>query len=191
MQVVKTHVLTCYNNFFDNNRKMQPSLLITMIMVGCCANVITFELMLNEHTRAGSIVTIAQFIFISMEGLVQNVQVNKTKQGSIESIKLKQRATPLYFHALLVGLFFSQTVVNNLAFSYNISLPLHSIFRSGSLIMNMLVGMIGFGERYVLSTMLLTFVKISSRKNNLSFINNIWYHIGNLFFIYGHWQSVQ
>jgi UDP-xylose/UDP-N-acetylglucosamine transporter B4 len=122
--------------------------LIAAVMIGCCSNVITFELILNEYNKSGSIVTIAQFLFISMEGLIHNSKIERNIDGSLKSIGLKERSTPLFYHALLVSLFFTQTIVNNLAFSYNISLPLHSIFRSGSLITNMLVGMILFHYRY-------------------------------------------
>ncbi len=123
-----------------------PTFIICMITVGCCSNVIFLELLLNESNKAGSIVTLAQFIFISVEGLIQNFEIRRDKKTQkIESL-LKKRTTPLYFHVLLVALFFTQTIINNLAFSYSISLPLHSIFRSGSLIMNMIVGIIGFGQ---------------------------------------------
>ncbi|KAL0481320.1 UDP-xylose and UDP-N-acetylglucosamine transporter [Acrasis kona] len=125
-----------------------PIFIVGVIMIGCTFNVITFELILNQYKKSGSLVTVAQFLFMSAQGLLQNLDIGKTESGSLKSVTLKKRSTPLYFHLILVSLFFTQSLINNIAFNYDISLPLHSIFRSGSLITNMLVGVIIFGQRY-------------------------------------------
>lgn len=45
-------------------------------------------------------------------------------------------------------MFFTVSVVNNYALNLNISMPLHMIFRSGSLIANMILGIIILNKRY-------------------------------------------
>jgi solute carrier family 35 (UDP-xylose/UDP-N-acetylglucosamine transporter), member B4 len=45
-------------------------------------------------------------------------------------------------------MFFLVSVINNYALNFNISMPLHMIFRSGSLIANMLLGMVLLNKRY-------------------------------------------
>ncbi|KAI8883110.1 UAA transporter [Backusella circina FSU 941] len=62
--------------------------------------------------------------------------------------KLKPRVVPISNWFLLVTLFFIVSVLNNLALGYNISIPLHIIFRSGGLIINMLLGTLFLKKRY-------------------------------------------
>ena len=52
-------------------------------------------------------------------------------------------------------MFFIVSVANNYALNFNISLPLHMIFRAGSLLANMVLGIIILKKTY-------TFVKYSS-----------------------------
>ncbi|CAN7941711.1 unnamed protein product [Ixodes pacificus] len=52
---------------------------------------------------------------------------------------------------MLVVMFFLVSVANNNALSYDISMPLHMIFKSGSLIATMLLGIILLKRRYSLS----------------------------------------
>lgn len=44
-------------------------------------------------------------------------------------------------------MFFSVNLLNNMAFAYNISVPVHIILRSGGSILTMLVGFV-WGKRY-------------------------------------------
>ena len=44
--------------------------------------------------------------------------------------------------------FFTVSVLNNAAFSFDISVPIHTIFRSSSLVMNMVIGFLVFQKRY-------------------------------------------
>lgn len=48
----------------------------------------------------------------------------------------------------MVAMFFTVSVINNYALNYNIAMPLHMIFRSGSLIANMILGIIILKKRY-------------------------------------------
>lgn len=45
-------------------------------------------------------------------------------------------------------MYFVVSVTNNYALNFNISMPLHMIFRAGSLMANMVLGMIILGKRY-------------------------------------------
>ena len=45
-------------------------------------------------------------------------------------------------------MFFFVSVSNNYALNFNIPMPLHMIFRAGSLIANMMMGIILLGKRY-------------------------------------------
>lgn len=48
------------------------------------------------------------------------------------------------------GVFFLLSVANNVALNYKISMPLHMIFRSSSLVATLLLGRFFYGKRYVL-----------------------------------------
>ena len=52
----------------------------------------------------------------------------------------KTNAIPLSYYFLLVLMFLSVNVLNNYALNFHIPLPLHMIFRSGSLIANLVLG---------------------------------------------------
>ncbi|ORZ04269.1 UAA transporter [Absidia repens] len=107
---------------------MAPELpiILSLIFGGCCSNLVTF----------------AQFLFVSFEGLRHHVMWGK--YGPC----LKPTVVPLSNWLALVVLFFSVSVLNNLALGYHISVPLHIIFRSGGLIVNMILGALFLGKRY-------------------------------------------
>ena len=54
-------------------------------------------------------------------------------------LTLRPRRIPLNRILCLVALFWGSNVTNNLAFAYNISIPLHTMFRSLSLASSMLL----------------------------------------------------
>lgn len=147
-------------------------LAICKIFIGCCTNVIVLELMLNQDSKCGGFITAIQFLVISIQGLFQNLSF---KDGILKIlielifkgiIKLKPRVIPLWIHVLLVIFFFGSTIINNIAFGYKISLPLHSIFRSSSLAMNMILGILFFKLRFdsFLTTSFNCFIRQSKEK---------------------------
>ncbi|XP_061576996.1 UDP-xylose and UDP-N-acetylglucosamine transporter [Cololabis saira] len=110
---------------------------IVLVFVGCCSNVVSLELLVREFPGCGNLVTFAQFLFIALEGFVF-----ETKFGR------KKAAIPLSNYVIMVTMFFTVSVVNNYALNFNIAMPLHMIFRSGSLIANMVLGIIILKKRY-------------------------------------------
>ncbi|KFP91276.1 UDP-xylose and UDP-N-acetylglucosamine transporter, partial [Apaloderma vittatum] len=55
------------------------------------------------------------------------------------------------YYFIMVAMFFTVSVVNNYALNLNIAMPLHMIFRSGSLIASMALGIIILKKRYSVS----------------------------------------
>lgn len=111
-----------------------------LIFLGCCTNVIFLELLVKEHPGCTNLITFAQFLFISMEGFVFATNFGK-----------RRPVVPLKHYVTLVVMFFLVSVGNNHALSYDISMPLHMIFKSGSLIASMMLGIILLKRRYALS----------------------------------------
>ncbi|XP_046578688.1 UDP-xylose and UDP-N-acetylglucosamine transporter-like [Haliotis rubra] len=110
---------------------MRAVLAVCMVFVGCCSNVVFLELIVSEIPSAANIITFFQFFFISVEGFIFTAKLG-TKASVI----------PLRYYVLMVAMFFVVQVVNMQAFNFNISMPLHMIFRSGSLVANLILGII-------------------------------------------------
>ncbi|XP_026859053.2 UDP-xylose and UDP-N-acetylglucosamine transporter isoform X1 [Electrophorus electricus] len=110
---------------------------VTLVFVGCCSNVVFLELLVRDFPGCGNIVTFAQFAFIAFEGFIFEVNFGR-----------KKPAIPLSNYVIMVTMFFTVSVINNCALNFNIAMPLHMIFRSGSLIANMILGIIILKKRY-------------------------------------------
>lgn len=95
------------------------------------------ELLVREHPGCGNIVTFAQFAFIALEGFIFETNFGR-----------KKPVIPISNYVIMVTMFFTVSVVNNYALNFNISMPLHMIFRSGSLIANMVLGIIILKKSY-------------------------------------------
>ncbi|NXG20909.1 S35B4 protein, partial [Grallaria varia] len=91
----------------------------------------------REFPGCGNIVTFSQFLFIAVEGFIFEADFGR-----------KSPAIPLRYYFIMVAMFFTVSVVNNYALNLNISMPLHMIFRSGSLIASMALGIIILKKRY-------------------------------------------
>jgi UDP-xylose/UDP-N-acetylglucosamine transporter B4 len=91
----------------------------------------------REDPAAGHTITFFQFLFIAVEGFFVTTKCLTVRNK-----------VPITDYMKMVCLFFVVSVMNNYAFSFNIPLPLHMIFRSGSLIANMLLGVLIMDKVY-------------------------------------------
>ncbi|XP_028670254.1 UDP-xylose and UDP-N-acetylglucosamine transporter [Erpetoichthys calabaricus] len=119
---------------------MYTAFAISLVFLGCCSNVVFLELLVRDFPGCGNIVTFAQFLFIAVEGFIFESNFGR-----------KKTAIPLSNYAVMVTMFFAVSVINNYALNFNIAMPLHMIFRSGSLIANMILGIIILKKRYTVS----------------------------------------
>lgn len=118
---------------------MHYSFYVVLTFFGCCINVYFLELITNVVPGSGNIITLAQFLFISIKGFIM-----ESRFGTKKSV------IPISQYLSLVVMFFVVSVLNNYALNFNISMPLHMIFRSGSLIANMILGIIILKKSYTL-----------------------------------------
>uniref|UniRef100_A0A3B3ZQQ5 Solute carrier family 35 member B4 n=1 Tax=Periophthalmus magnuspinnatus TaxID=409849 RepID=A0A3B3ZQQ5_9GOBI len=116
---------------------MGTTFAIALVFIGCCSNVVFLELLVRDFPGCGNIVTFAQFLFIAVEGFIFESKFGR-----------KKTAIPISNYVIMVTMFFFVSVVNNYALNFNIAMPLHMIFRSGSLIANMILGIIILKKRY-------------------------------------------
>ncbi|KAJ6635218.1 UDP-xylose and UDP-N-acetylglucosamine transporter [Pseudolycoriella hygida] len=110
---------------------------ILMVFVGCCTNVVFMEFLVKADPGSGNLITFLQFLFIALEGFIFTSKFGTEKP----KIAFKNYTT-------LVAMFFLVSVCNNYAFDFNIPMPLHMIFRAGSLIANMIMGIIILKKKY-------------------------------------------
>ncbi|KAK2462301.1 hypothetical protein APHAL10511_005607 [Amanita phalloides] len=114
---------------------------LSLVFGGCCSNAITLEQLTSTHPRFGSVITFCQFVVVSLYGLPHHI--TWTSSGP----RLKPRTVPLTPYLVQVGLFYLISLLNNAAFAYRVPMTVHIIFRSGGLIVSMLLGWI-MGKKY-------------------------------------------
>lgn len=119
---------------------MKIVLAILGTFVGCGSNAISMEVLVKADPGSGNLITFLQFAFIAAEGFLFTAKCGREKL----QINLRE-------YMLIMIMVFVSSVCNNYAFDLNIPMPLHMIFRSGSLIANMIMGIAILRKRYVLS----------------------------------------
>jgi len=112
---------------------------IVTTLVGCGLNNVFLEYIIKKDPGCGHLITFAQFLFIAIHGYIAT-----SKFGTVTP-KIPGRT-----YLILVVLFFLTSVINNWAFNFNIPVPLHMIFRAGSLIANMIMGILILKKKYTL-----------------------------------------
>ena len=109
------------------------------------SNALTLEELTSKYPDVGHLLTFFQFLFVAIHGLPKHVVV--TRWRGIPIPKLKPRQVPLSVYIVQVVLFCLLSILNNKAFSYLVPMPVHIIFRSGGLVISMLMGRILLGRR--------------------------------------------
>ncbi|KAK7437545.1 NST UDP-N-acetylglucosamine transporter [Colletotrichum acutatum] len=120
--------------------------MLGLIFGGCCSNV-------------GTLLTFVQFLFVAVTGYFS--QFDRSRPPFF----LQQNKVPIRRWIINIVLFFSINVLNNHAFSYDISVPVHIILRSGGSITTMVAGSL-YGKKYsriqIVAVVLLTFGVITA-----------------------------
>lgn len=116
---------------------------ISLIFGGCCSNAITLEQLTLKHPNSGSVLTLLQFLLISLHGLPKFLIW--TRYGP----RFRPRRVPIAQYLIQVVLFYFVSLLNNAAFAYRIPMAVHIIFRSGGLVVSMFIGWLVSNKRYV------------------------------------------
>jgi len=124
-----------------------------LVFGGCCSNALTLERVTSEYPKSGSLITFSQFVLISLHGLPKFISFTRGP-FNIPIPRLRPRRIPLTPYLIQVVLFYSVSLLNNIAFGYNIPMPVHIIFRSGGLVVSMLMGWLLSGKSYTISQVL-------------------------------------
>ncbi|ORY56668.1 upd-c transporter [Pseudomassariella vexata] len=116
--------------------------MLGLIFGGCCSNVFALEAIIKVEPASGTLLTFVQFLFVAITGYIS--QFDSTRPPFF----LAPNRVPIRRWLINIVLFFSINVLNNHAFSYDISVPVHIILRSGGSITTMIAGSL-WGKRYV------------------------------------------
>ncbi|KAJ5162473.1 UDP-N-acetylglucosamine transporter yea4 [Penicillium capsulatum] len=119
-------------------------LMVSLIFGGCCANVFALEAIIKEQPTAGPLITFAQFVLCALFTLPHFLSFSAGPRAFF----LSPRAIPLRSWVIYTSFFVTVNLLNNWAFAYKISVPLHIILRSGGPVASMIVGYIFNGRRY-------------------------------------------
>ncbi|POS84699.1 UAA-domain-containing protein, partial [Erysiphe pulchra] len=112
-----------------------------LIFGGCCSNVFALEAIVKVEPESGTLLTFVQFLFVALTGYISQFDWNNPP------FFIKPNNVPIRRWVFNIVLFFTINVLNNHAFSYNISVPIHIILRSGGSITTLLAGY-AWGKRF-------------------------------------------
>ncbi|CAO1619693.1 unnamed protein product [Sympodiomycopsis kandeliae] len=118
------------------------SLILSLIFGGCCSNAYFLELSTSQIPNLGTLITLLHFTSTMLVALPSQIDTH--------SLKWKKNRVPLYRWLVQVVLYCSTSLLNNIAFGFNVPMPVHIIFRSGGLVVNMIMGWLIRGKRYSL-----------------------------------------
>jgi len=117
---------------------------LILIFGGCCSNVYTLESLIQTSPSSGPLITAFQFLLVALATLPKHFSFGRGPRN----LYLKPRAIPLKKWLVYTAYFLSINILNNIAFNYRISIPLHIILRSAGPVTTMAVGRLWGGKRY-------------------------------------------
>ncbi|CAI4038462.1 hypothetical protein SMKI_05G0730 [Saccharomyces mikatae IFO 1815] len=126
-----------------------------LVFGGCCSNVITFEALMDNRTSSiNNLITFCQFLFVTCQGLPSFIDFRRPFPY------FKPLKTPLHVYIVSVFLFYISSTTNNNVFKYNISIPIHIVFRCFGTVITMFTCWLFNGRKYtrtqISSTLFLT-----------------------------------
>ncbi|VDP20756.1 unnamed protein product, partial [Onchocerca flexuosa] len=106
------------------------------VLTGCIGCMLTVEVLTKHNPECMNLLTCSTFIFISFISFFkQSDYFKRLPRSRVPLLRVCFRG---YMRIVLI--FFVVNVSNNLALQYDVSIPLFIIFRSGTLLANVLLG---------------------------------------------------
>ncbi|KAF8556309.1 UAA transporter [Imleria badia] len=125
---------------------------LALVFGGCCSNAIATESLTAVNPHSGILITFLQFLIVSLYALPSQFAFSRGL------FRLRKRRVPLLPYFAQVALFFVLSVLNNAAFAYDIPMSVHIVFRSGGMIINMLLGWLLVKKRYTFNQVVSVFI---------------------------------
>ena len=110
--------------------------ILLLIFGGCCANVFALEAVIQAAPDSGTLITATQFLLTSLFTISSHLDFSR----GLRHLYLRPRAIPIRRWLVYTAFFVTINTLNNAAFGYKISVPLHIILRSAGPVATMVVG---------------------------------------------------
>lgn len=155
--------------------------ILLQVFGGCCTNVFVLENLLSNNDSEyslGTLITFCQFLTTT----ILSIPINS--KGFIKP------KVPIEKWFLPVALYFITSLLNNLVWQYDISIPTHIIFRSSGTVVTMIVGYLFGNKKYnkhqIISSIIITLGTIKAtlpedKSNLVEFNSNFLFGIFILF----------
>lgn len=130
----------------------QWPLILGLIAGGCCSNAYFLELGTAAVPTAGTLITFAQFLATALTCIPSQLEwldapdtvakggANHSRAPRRRLPRFKKPKVPITRWSIQVLLYLSTSLLNNAAFAYDIPMSVHIVFRSGGLVINMILG---------------------------------------------------
>jgi len=132
--------------------------ILLLIFGGCCSNALTLELTTRQLPASGTLLTLAQFLATTLIALFGELERRSVYGWPV--LWIRKPGVPLRRWLVQVVLYFITSILNNEAFAFHIPMSVHIVFRSGGMLVNMILGYTVSGKCYSLlqlaSVMLVT-----------------------------------
>eukprot|EP00811_Abedinium_folium_P037080 NODE_9729_length_1402_cov_14.527843.p1 GENE.NODE_9729_length_1402_cov_14.527843~~NODE_9729_length_1402_cov_14.527843.p1 ORF type:complete len:347 (+),score=101.97 NODE_9729_length_1402_cov_14.527843:54-1094(+) len=113
-----------------------------MVFGGCMLSMVFVEYVIKDDPDAGTFLNATEFVFVLLQSLPGRFQPG--------SLKLRPLGASPQSHAVHALLWVTMSIISNLVYSYNITVPLNVLFRSCNAISTVVLGMAFFSQRYTL-----------------------------------------
>ncbi|KAM5443054.1 golgi uridine diphosphate-N-acetylglucosamine transporter [Microsporum ferrugineum] len=123
---------------------MNIAIIATFIFGGCCSNVFALEALIKDDPNFGTLITFAQFVIIALLTLPTIL----SPSAGVRSLFISKPTIPLKSWIIYTAFFMSVNLLNNAAFIFKISVPLHIIVRSGGPVASMIIGYLYNSRKY-------------------------------------------
>ena len=123
-------------------------LILALIFGGCCSNALTLEVTTKVLPASGVLLTLAQFVATAATAAWGELEWRTVRGYRV--LWLRKPTVPLRRWFVQVALYFATSLLNNTAFAYHIPMSVHIVFRSGGMVVNMILGWGVDNKRYSL-----------------------------------------
>lgn len=135
---------------------------VALIAAGCITNNFVLELIISRKKNpyadpsAGALLTLIQFVFVATASFQHGFSWRgfgcgrKYSGGFLRGLiplRLRSTVVPFRHYVGMTVLFFSMSYLNNAAFAFNVSQPMHMVFRSSNLMVTYLMGRACFRKK--------------------------------------------
>lgn len=120
--------------------------LVSFTCFSCCSNVLSFESLIGLESQASTLITFCQYCFVAVSSYL--LLLKSSKLSNAWKLLISPPKVPIYRYLVSTIGFCLASVLGNLVFRFNLSLPIHIIFRSSSTAFTMALGYILYGKRY-------------------------------------------